>query len=81
VSHGQCVAIANTRAAEEMKNTSQYIPLERLLSSISKILGKNKAGTSFLITKQKQFVAGVNQQSFYYFRRLFFFNSGEFKVS
>jgi hypothetical protein len=34
VSQGQCVAIATIRAAVEMKNNNQYIPLDLLLTDI-----------------------------------------------
>jgi hypothetical protein len=42
VNHGQCVAIARARAATEIKNKIQYKPLELLLTSMIKILRKNK---------------------------------------
>ena len=40
VSHGQCVAIATTNAAVEIKNNNQYKPLRFLFTSMEKICAK-----------------------------------------
>ena len=43
VSHGQLVAIAKISAAVEIKNNIQYKPFLFLLTSMEKILRKNRA--------------------------------------
>ena len=40
VSQGQCVAIASTKAAVEIKNNIQYKPFLFLLTSMGKIFAK-----------------------------------------
>ena len=40
VSQGQCVAIATTKAAVEIKNNNQYKPLRFLFTSMEKVCAK-----------------------------------------
>lgn len=42
VSHGQCAQIAKSKAAVEIKNISQYKPVDFFLTSMAKNFCKNR---------------------------------------
>jgi hypothetical protein len=70
VSQGQFVAMASPSAAVEMKNKIQYKPFELFLTSMCRILRKNKAGSQNSQPLEKiGFLEKGILESFYYFRR------------